>query len=41
VLDDLARPGGVTVLRAPERHQESLRDGLTVAALRRLITAVA
>ncbi|MBW0011471.1 MAG: HAD-IA family hydrolase [Pseudonocardiales bacterium] len=37
VLDDLARPGGVTVLRGEAR----LRDGLTVAALRRLITAVA
>ena len=35
VLDDIARPGGVSVLRGdPE-----LRDGLTVAALRRLIVA--
>ncbi|HEY6423638.1 MAG TPA: HAD-IA family hydrolase [Pseudonocardiaceae bacterium] len=35
VLDDLARPGGVSVLRGdPE-----LRDGLTVAALRRIVTA--
>ncbi len=37
VLDDLARPGGVSVLRGdPE-----LRDGLTVAALRRLVTVEA
>lgn len=35
VLDDLARPGGVTVLRGDPR----LRDGLTVAALRRLVVA--
>ncbi|MGH3717928.1 MAG: HAD-IA family hydrolase [Pseudonocardiaceae bacterium] len=41
VLDDLARPGGVTVLRGPEEHEACLRDGLTVAALRRLMTAVA
>jgi HAD superfamily hydrolase (TIGR01509 family) len=35
VLDDMARPGGVSVLRGdPE-----LRDGLTVAALRRLVVA--
>jgi hypothetical protein len=35
VLDDMARPGGVSVLRGdPE-----LRDGLTVAALRRLLVA--
>lgn len=35
VLDDVARPGGVTVLRGdPE-----LSDGLSVAALRRLLTA--
>lgn len=34
VLDDLSRPGGVSVLRGdPE-----LRDGLSVAALRRLVT---
>ncbi|MGH4012001.1 MAG: HAD-IA family hydrolase [Pseudonocardiaceae bacterium] len=37
VLDDLARPGGVSVLRGDPR----LRDGLSVAALRRLVTAVA
>jgi HAD superfamily hydrolase (TIGR01509 family) len=37
VLDDLARPGGVSVLRGDPQ----LRDGLTVAALRRLIRAVA
>ncbi len=37
VLDDMARPGGVSVLRGdPE-----LRDGLSVAALRRLVSAVA
>ncbi|MGH3832210.1 MAG: HAD family hydrolase [Pseudonocardiaceae bacterium] len=49
VLDDLARPGGVTVLRGPEqgpqqgpeKHAEWLRAGLTVAALRRLMTVVA
>jgi HAD superfamily hydrolase (TIGR01509 family) len=35
VLDDLARPGGVSVLRGDPR----LRDGLTVAALRRLVVA--
>jgi HAD superfamily hydrolase (TIGR01509 family) len=35
VLDDLARPGGVSVLRGDPQ----LRDGLTVAALRRLLVA--
>src|SRR5262249_40672268 len=35
VLDDLARPGGVTVLRGDPQ----LRGGLTVTALRRLIVA--
>ncbi|MGH3696626.1 MAG: HAD-IA family hydrolase [Pseudonocardiaceae bacterium] len=35
VLDDMARPGGVSVLRGDPR----LRDGLTVAALRRLVVA--
>jgi HAD superfamily hydrolase (TIGR01509 family) len=35
VLDDLACPGGVTVLRGDPQ----LRDGLTVAALRRLVVA--
>jgi HAD superfamily hydrolase (TIGR01509 family) len=37
VLDDLARPGGVSVLRGDPQ----LRDGLTVTALRRLVRAVA
>jgi HAD superfamily hydrolase (TIGR01509 family) len=37
VLDELARPGGVTVLRG----DSALRDGLSVAALRRLVTAPA
>ncbi|MGH4012853.1 MAG: HAD-IA family hydrolase [Pseudonocardiaceae bacterium] len=35
VLDDLARPGGVSVLRG----DPALRDGLSVAALRRLLRA--
>ncbi|HEU0128962.1 MAG TPA: HAD-IA family hydrolase [Pseudonocardiaceae bacterium] len=35
VLDDLARPEGVSVLRGDPQ----LRDGLSVAALRRLVTA--
>lgn len=35
VLDDLARPGGVSVLRGDPQ----LRDGLTVAQLRRLVVA--
>jgi HAD superfamily hydrolase (TIGR01509 family) len=35
VLDDLARPGGVSVLRGDPQ----LRNGLTVAALRRLLVA--
>jgi HAD superfamily hydrolase (TIGR01509 family) len=35
VLDDMARPGGVSVLRG----DPLLRDGLTVAALRRLAVA--
>jgi HAD superfamily hydrolase (TIGR01509 family) len=35
VLDDLAGPGGVSVLRGDPQ----LRDGLTVAALRRLVVA--
>jgi HAD superfamily hydrolase (TIGR01509 family) len=35
VLDDLARPSGVSVLHGDPQ----LRDGLSVAALRRLITA--
>lgn len=35
VLDDLARPGGVSVLRGDPQ----LRNGLTVAALRRLVVA--
>lgn len=37
VLDDLARPGGVSVLRGDPQ----LRDGLSVAALRRLVVSVA
>jgi beta-phosphoglucomutase-like phosphatase (HAD superfamily) len=37
VLDDLSRPGGVTVLRGDPQ----LADGLTVAALRRLVRVVA
>ncbi len=37
VLDNFARPGGVSVIRGDPR----LCDGLTVAALRRLVTAVA
>jgi HAD superfamily hydrolase (TIGR01509 family) len=37
VIDDIARPGGVTVLRGDPR----LREGLTVAALRHLVTMVA
>lgn len=37
VLDDMARPGGVTVLRG----DPALRDGLSVAALRRLLSAPA
>jgi HAD superfamily hydrolase (TIGR01509 family) len=37
VLDDLARPDGVSVLRGDPR----LRDGLTVAALRDIVRAVA
>lgn len=37
VLDDLARPGGVSVLRGDPQ----LADGLTVAALRRLLRVVA
>lgn len=45
VLDDLARPGGVAVLRGPVRQgakdEAWLSAGLTVAALRRLITVVA
>jgi hypothetical protein len=37
VLDDLARPAGVTVVRGdPQLHH-----GLTVAALRRIVGAVA
>jgi hypothetical protein len=35
VLDDLARPDGVSVLRGDPQ----LRHGLTVAALRRLVVA--
>jgi HAD superfamily hydrolase (TIGR01509 family) len=35
VIDDVARPGGVTVLRGDSQ----LREGLTVAALRRLVVA--
>ncbi|HET9254180.1 MAG TPA: HAD-IA family hydrolase [Pseudonocardiaceae bacterium] len=35
VVDDMARPGGVSVLRG----DALLRDGLTVAALRRLVVA--
>ncbi len=35
ILDDLARPGGVSVLRG----DPLLHDGLTVAALRRLVVA--
>lgn len=35
VLDDLARPDGISVLRG----EPTLRDGLSVAALRRLVTA--
>jgi beta-phosphoglucomutase-like phosphatase (HAD superfamily) len=35
VLDDVARPGGVSVLRGDPQ----LRGGLTVAALRRLLVA--
>jgi HAD superfamily hydrolase (TIGR01509 family) len=35
ILDDLARPGGVSVLRGDPQ----LKDGLTVAALRRLVVA--
>jgi HAD superfamily hydrolase (TIGR01509 family) len=37
VLDDLSRPDGVTVLRGDPQ----LRDGLTVAALRRIVGSVA
>ncbi|MGH3786235.1 MAG: HAD-IA family hydrolase [Pseudonocardiaceae bacterium] len=37
VLDDFARPGGVSVLRGDPQ----LRDGLTVSRLRRLVTTVA
>lgn len=37
VLDDLSQPGGVTVLRGDPQ----LADGLTVAALRRLVRVVA
>lgn len=37
ILDDIARPGGVTVIRGDPR----LREGLTVAALRHLATMVA
>ncbi|MGH3919785.1 MAG: HAD-IA family hydrolase [Pseudonocardiaceae bacterium] len=37
VLDDLARPGGVSVLRGDPQ----LRDGLSVAALRRLVASEA
>ena len=37
VLDDLARPDGVSVLRGDPQ----LRDGLTVAALRRIVRVVA
>lgn len=37
VLDDMARPGGVSVLRG----DPWLRDGLSVAALRRLVRVVA
>jgi HAD superfamily hydrolase (TIGR01509 family) len=37
VLDDLARPDGVSVLKG----NPQLRDGLTVAALRRLVRVVA
>ncbi|MGH3835055.1 MAG: HAD-IA family hydrolase [Pseudonocardiaceae bacterium] len=37
VLDDMARPGGVSVLRGDPQ----LRDGLSVASLRRLVTSVA
>ncbi|MGH3806275.1 MAG: HAD-IA family hydrolase [Pseudonocardiaceae bacterium] len=37
VLDDLARPGGVSVLRGDPQ----LSDGLSVAALRRLVASVA
>jgi beta-phosphoglucomutase-like phosphatase (HAD superfamily) len=37
VLDDLARPGGVSVLRGDSQ----LGNGLTVAALRRLARVVA
>ena len=35
VLDDMARPDGISVLRG----EPTLRDGLSVAALRRLVTA--
>jgi beta-phosphoglucomutase-like phosphatase (HAD superfamily) len=35
VIDDVARPGGVTVLRGDPQ----LREGLTVTALRRLLVA--
>jgi beta-phosphoglucomutase-like phosphatase (HAD superfamily) len=37
VLDDVARPGGVSVIRGDPQ----LADGLTVAALRRLVRVVA
>jgi HAD superfamily hydrolase (TIGR01509 family) len=37
VLDDLARPGGISVLKGDPQ----LRDGLTVAALRRIVRVVA
>jgi hypothetical protein len=37
VLDDLARPDGISVLKGDPQ----LRDGLTVAALRRIVRVVA